>query len=92
MKKTTLLPLGENILIQPEKPEQKTKAGIYLPETADQERSQLGTVIAVGESDKIKVKTGQKVIFRQYGGETIKVEGQEFLISNYKDVLAIVKA
>lgn len=91
MKKTTLLPLGENILIQPEKPEQKTKAGIYLPETADQERSQLGKVIAIGESDKIKIKAGQKVIFRQYGGETIKVEGQEFLISNYKDVLAVVK-
>ncbi len=90
MKKTTVRPLGENILIHPEKPEQKTAAGIYLPETANQERSQLGKVIAVGESEKIRVKAGQKVIFRRYGGEEVKIDGEDCLIANYKDVLAIV--
>lgn len=90
MKKTNVRPLGENILIHPEKPEQKTSAGIYLPETASQERSQLGKVIAVGESDKIKVKAGQKVVFRRYGGEEVKIDGEEYLISSYKDVLAVI--
>ncbi|MDP3957244.1 MAG: co-chaperone GroES [bacterium] len=90
MKKTHVKPLGENVLIHPEKPEQKTAAGIYLPDTASQERSQLGTVIAVGESDKIKVKKGQKVIFRRYGGEEVKIDGQEYLITSYKDILAII--
>ncbi|HLC95443.1 MAG TPA: co-chaperone GroES [Patescibacteria group bacterium] len=90
MKKTHVKPLGENILIHPEKPEQKTSAGIYLPDTASQERSQLGKVIAVGESDKIKVKAGQEVIFRRYGGEEIKMDGEEYLIASYKDVLAII--
>lgn len=83
-------PLGENILIQPEKPEEKTSAGIYLPETASQERSQIGKVVAVGESDKIKVKAGQKVVFRRYGGEEVKIDGTEYLISSYKDVLAVI--
>lgn len=83
-------PLGENILIQPEKPEEKTAAGIYLPETASQERSQIGKVVAVGESDKIKVKAGQKVVFRRYGGEEVKIDGTEYLISSYKDVLAVI--
>jgi chaperonin GroES len=90
MKKSNVQPLGENILIHPEKPEQKTSAGIYLPETANQERSQLGKVVAVGESDKIKVKAGQHVIFRRYGGEEVKIDGEEYLIADRKDVLAIV--
>ena len=91
MKKIDVKPLGENVLIHPEKPEQKTSAGIYLPDTASQERSQIGKVMAVGESDKIKVKAGQKVIFKRYGGEEIKIEGEEYLIANYKDILAVVK-
>lgn len=90
MKKISVQPLGENILIHPEKPEQKTAAGIYLPDTASQERSQLGRVIAIGESDKIKIKAGQKVIFRRYGGEEIKIDGEEYLIADRKDVLAII--
>lgn len=90
MKKMNVKPLGENVLIHPEKPEQKTSAGIYLPDTASQERSQIGKVIAIGESDKIKVKTGQKVVFKRYGGEEIKIEGEEYLIANYKDILAVI--
>lgn len=91
MKKTTVKPLGENVLVHPEKPEQKTSAGIYLPDTASQERSQLGQVIAIGESDKIKVKAGQKVIFRRYGGEEVKIDGEEYLVASYKDILAVVQ-
>lgn len=92
MKKGTIRPLGENILIQPEKPEQKTEAGIYLPETAKEERSQFGTVIAIGESEKIKVAVGEKVIFRLYGGEEIVVSGERYLLTTVKDVLAVVRA
>lgn len=90
MKKTNVKPLGENVLIHPEKPEQKTSAGIYLPDTASQERSQIGKVMAIGESDKIKIKTGQKVVFKRYGGEEIKIDGEEYLVANYKDILAII--
>lgn len=90
MGKIDVTPLGENVLIHPEKPERKTSAGIYLPETASQGRSQFGKVISVGESDKIKVKAGQKVIFRLYGGEEIKIDNEEYLIASYKDILAIV--
>ena len=90
MKKVNVKPLGENVLVQLEKPEQKTEAGIYLPETAKEDRSQFGVVVAVGESDKIKVKAGQKVIFRLYGGEAVTVLGEKYLLTNYKDILAVV--
>ncbi len=90
MAKVNVTPLGENILIVPEKPEQKTSGGLYLPETASQERPQQGKVVAVGDSDKIKVKKGQHVIFNRYGGTEVKIDGEEYLITNYKDVLAVV--
>ncbi|MFZ3031958.1 MAG: co-chaperone GroES [Candidatus Moraniibacteriota bacterium] len=90
MKKVNVKPLGENVLVQPEKAEQKTEAGIYLPDTAKEERSQFGKVVAIGESDKIKVKAGQKVIFRLYGGEEVSVLGEKYLLTSYKDILAIV--
>lgn len=90
MKKVNVRPLGENVLVQPEKAEQKTEAGIYLPDTAKEERSQFGKVVAIGESDKIKVKPGQKVIFRLYGGEEVSVLGEKYLLTSYKDILAVV--
>lgn len=90
MKKISIRPLGENILIQPEKSDQKTEAGIYLPETAKEERSQFGKVIAIGESEKIKVKSGERVIFRLYGGEEVSVAGEKYLLTSNKDVLAVV--
>ncbi|OGI21490.1 MAG: co-chaperone GroES [Candidatus Moranbacteria bacterium RIFCSPHIGHO2_01_FULL_55_24] len=90
MEKITVKPLGENVLIQPEKPEQKTAAGIYLPDTASQERSQIGKVVATGESEKILVKKGQRVIFRRYGGEEVKIGNEDYLISSYKDILAVI--
>lgn len=89
-KKIVVKPLGENVLVQPEKAEQRTDAGIYLPETAKEERSQFGRVVAIGDSDKIKVKAGQKVIFRLYGGEEITVMGEKYLLTSYKDILAII--
>ncbi len=90
MKKITIQPLGANVLIQPERPDQKTEAGIYLPETAKEVRSQFGKVIAIGESDTIKVKTGEKVIFRLYGGEEVSVGEEKYLLTSIKDILAVV--
>ena len=90
-KKTNVVPLGENVLVHPEKPEQKTSAGIYLPDNANQERPQLGKVMAVGDSEKIKVKAGQKVVFRRYGGEEVKIDGEEYLVTSYKDILLVIK-
>jgi chaperonin GroES len=90
MKKILIRPLGENVLIQPEKQEQKTEAGIFLPETAKEVRSQFGTVVAIGESEKIKVKTGERVIFRLYGGEEVSVAEEKYLLTTIKDILAVV--
>lgn len=91
MKNTAIKPLRNQVLIRPEKTEQKTAAGIALPESANTERPQQGTVIAVGTSEKISVKVGQKVIYTRYGGTEIKYDGQEYLLVANKDLLAVIE-
>jgi chaperonin GroES len=91
MKKETIKPLGENVLVQAIKEDAKTKSGIVLPDTAREDRPQEGKVIAIGSDKKIKVKKGQKIIFAKYSGTEIKIDGEEFLIMKNEDILAVVE-
>lgn len=91
MAKTSIKPLGENVLIEPLKMGKKTETGIFLPESASEERPQEGKVVAVGESDKIKVKKGQKVIYNRYGGTEVKIEDREYLVVKNEDILAVIE-
>lgn len=92
-------PLAGYILIEPSKEEEKTKSGILLPETAEKERSEQGTVIAVGPGKKnskgehipINVKVGDRVLFTKYGPHEIKVDDKEYLIAKEEDILAIIE-
>lgn len=91
MGKSNIKPLGENVLIEPLKADKKkTDTGIYLPESASEEKPQEGKVIAVGDDKKIKVKKGQKVIYNRYGGTEVKIGEQEYLIIKNEDILAVV--
>ena len=88
-------PLKDNVLIVPEKKTEKnkTESGIFLPEssTNDQERPQIGKVMAIGDSEKIKVKKNQTIIFAKYSGSEIKIDNDDFLILKTGDILAIVE-
>lgn len=91
MKKETIQPLGENVLVKVLKEDSKTNSGIVLPETANPEKPQEGKVIAIGDSKKIQVKKRQKVIFAKYGGTEIKIGQEEFLILKNEDILAVIE-
>lgn len=92
MAKVNVRPLGENVLIQPTKPEKKTATGIYLPDNASEERRQEGKVVALGTSKDITVKKGEKVVFKRYGSsEEIDVAGEAYMLVNYKDILAVIE-
>ncbi len=84
-------PLGKNVLVKMKKQEQKTESGIVLPETASDERPQIGEVKAVGESEKIKVKVGDDIIFAKYSGTEVKIDKDEYLILKSEDILAVVE-
>lgn len=90
-------PLGDRVVVKVLQGEEKTKSGIYLPDTA-KEKPQEGEIIAVGtgrvldngQKVPMEVKVGDRVIFSKYGGSEVKVEGEEYLILSERDVLACV--
>ena len=83
-------PLNDRILVKPATAAEKTAGGIYIPATA-QEKTQEAVVVAIGESEDIKVKVKDRVIHDKYAGTTIKVDGEEHIIIRAADVLAIVQ-
>lgn len=93
-----LRPLEDRVLIEPLTEGEKTKSGIYLPESA-KERPEQGKVIAVGagkigkngERIPLDVKKGDKVLFTKYGPNEVKVGEKEYLIARQDDILAIIE-
>ena len=83
-------PLGNRVLLKPKETEDKTKSGIYIPESA-KEKTLEGEVIAVGDGKEVKVKEGDHVIYESFGGTEIKIDGKKHLIMETKDILAIVR-
>jgi len=91
-------PLGEKVLIKRLEAEEKTKGGIVLPDTA-KEKPQKGKVLACGDGKllddgsrgEFQVKKGQTVLFASYGGTEIKLDGEEYLLMDESDILAILE-
>jgi len=92
-----LKPLGDRVIVKPKAPEEKTKGGIILPDTA-QEKPMEGEIVAVGtgriadDGKKInmELKAGDKVLYGKYSGTEVKIDDQEFLIMRESDVYAII--
>ena len=90
-------PLHDRVVIRRLEGEEKTKAGIIIPDTA-KEKPQEGRVIAVGpgkhEDGKViplDVKAGDKILFGKYAGAEIKLNGEEHLIMREEDILGIIE-
>ena len=90
-----LQPLADRVVVKPVEKEEKTKSGIYIPDTA-KERPQEGEIIAVGpgrlddEGKRIamELKVGDLVIYAKYGGSEIKIDDEELVIMRESDILA----
>jgi len=91
-------PLHDRVVIRREEEETKTSGGIVLPGSAT-EKPQRGEVVAVGngkiqdngEKRALDVKKGDKVIFGQFAGNTVKVDGEELLIMTENEILAVIE-
>lgn len=92
-----LTPLGDRVIVKPKAPEEKTKGGIILPDTA-QEKPMEGEVIAVGNGKiddagkkvAMELKVGDKVLYGKYSGTEVKMNDEEYLIMRESDVYAII--
>ena len=91
-----LQPLGARVLVQRLEAEEKSSGGIILPEAA-QERPREGKVVAVGPGELneegermgMSVEDGDVVIYASFGGTEVKIDGEEYLIINENDILAV---
>lgn len=89
---TTIQPLADRVLIEPDAAETKTSSGIIIPDTA-KEKPHRGTVLAVGTGKKdepMTVKKGDKVLYGKYSGTEIQYDGKDLLIMKESDIYAIV--
>ncbi len=90
-------PLFDRVVLLPKENETETKGGIILP-TAAQEKSQMASVVAVGEGGEIdgkkvtmQVKVGDKVLYAKYSGTEITVEDKKYVIVRQNDILAVIE-
>lgn len=98
MPKVGLRPLGDKVLIRRMSADEKTAGGIVLPDTA-KEKPKRGTVLSVGhgrltdDGDRrpLQVREGDKVLFTSYAGTEVKVDGEEMIIMDESDILAVLE-
>ena len=92
-------PLHDRLIVKRlEEGEQRSAGGIIIPDTA-KEKPQEGKVLAVGAGKKnedgkrmpLDVKAGDRILFGQYSGSDIKIDGEEHLILREEDVLAVLE-
>ena len=96
--KVNIKPLEDRVVVQANEAETTTASGLVIPDTA-KEKPQEGTVIAVGPGRiddngnrvPLDVNVGDVVVYSKYGGTEITVDGDDLLILNGRDVLAVVK-
>jgi chaperonin GroES len=96
---TRLRPLNDKLVLKRLEAEEKTKGGIVLPDTA-KEKPKEGVVVAVGtgkllengQRAEFQVKKDDRVIFSSYAGTEVKVDGEEFLIVDESEILAVLES
>lgn len=94
-----LKPLNDRVVVKPLKEDEVTKSGIILPDTVEKEKSEKGEVVAVGVGRLLDngirapmpVKVGDKILFKKYSPDEIKIEKETYLILEERDILAIIE-
>lgn len=92
-------PLQDRVIVRRVKEEEKTKGGLFIPDTA-KEKPVEATVLAVGNGKvledgtvrKLDVKAGDRVLFGKYSGTEVKIEGEDHLILREDDILGVIES
>ena len=82
-------PIGERVLIKPTKKEEKTSGGIYIPESAKDEKKE-GIVQAVGafkDGKPLPLSKGDRILYGGYSSDDFEIDGEKYIVLEYKDIL-----
>jgi chaperonin GroES len=93
-----LKPIGSHVIVKRATPDEKSKGGIIIPEKG-KEKPKQGSIVAVGNGkmmedgkrQAMQLKAGDQVLFNSYGGTEVKVEGDELLVMEESEILAVIK-
>ncbi len=93
-----IVPLGDKVVVQRLKAEERTAGGIVLPDTA-KEKPQQGKVLSVGDGrmlengkrDRMQVREGDRIVFSAYAGSEVNIDGELLLVMSEDDILAVVE-
>jgi len=91
-------PLADKVLVERIEAESKTAGGIVIPDSA-KERPQRGKIVSVGEGklledgsrSRMQVKKGDEVLFTNYAGSEVKLDGKEYMIMDETDIMAVIE-
>jgi len=91
-------PLADKVLVERIEAETKTAGGIVLPDSA-KEKPQRGKIVSVGEGKllddgsrgQMQVKKGDEVLFTSYAGTEVKIDGDEYVIMDETDIMAVIE-
>jgi len=86
--KTNIKPIGERLVVKPSISETKTSSGIYIPDSA-KEKQNNGEVIAIGKIEE-EINIGDKVLYSKFSGTEIELDGEQYIILEKNDVLAVI--
>ncbi len=94
----SIRPLQDRVVVRRTEEETKSAGGIVIPDSAAEKPSQ-GEVVAVGPGKKldsgtvqeVDLKAGDKILFGQYAGSTVKLDGEELLIMNESEVFGVIE-
>lgn len=94
-----LKPLNDHVIVKPIMENEVTKSGIVLPETISKEKPERGEVVAIGsgrlldngQRAPMSVKEGDKVIFKKYSPDEIKIDDETYLVLSESDIMAILE-
>lgn len=101
-KQISIQPLGDRVLVRPmekKESEKKSEAGIIIPKSSEEENVKRGEVIAVGSGKRdengevvpMEVKEGDKVLFKEFAGDSVNIDNEEYYIISETGLLAAVK-
>lgn len=93
-----ITPAAGYAFIAPDEQQTQTASGIYLPDSAKGDKPQQGTILAIGDAEVTDKGTkkespaskGDKVIYKKWGGNEVKVDNKEYLFVKFEDILAVI--
>ncbi len=96
-ERLSISPLGDRVVVLPLAKEDMTASGILIPDSANREKPEQGTVVAVGPGKyddgalvPMSTKVGDTVLFSKYGFDEVTVNGKDYLILSETNILAIL--